>query len=188
MSRNGDRPTPSPPKEGDWRSEAFALEEIPDPYRTRLIQSALRELDDQDRVWLVRVEDRIRAWEVSLDRRIGEAIRQAAEEAGEEVTRRILREIGRLAARVDAVETVAHNSAERASHADAKADVAMTTGRYAAVTVVNDIPTPPAPKSTEAPELERGLRKLVGKRWAHILAILLGIVFTALNAWLASKQ
>ncbi len=183
----GDRPTPNPAVAGDWRSEAFDLGEVPSPYNLRIVQAALRELDDQDRVALVRVEDRIRAWETSFDRRMNAVVREAAEAVGDEVARRILKELGMLAARVEMVEEIAHVSAERASEADAKANVAMTTGRYPAVTVVNDMPTPP-PKSTAAPETEKALRKVVGKRWAKLLAVLLGVLVTALNAYLASRH
>ena len=187
MTKNGNADdTPSPTRDADWRSEAFDLAEVPHPYNIRIIQSALRELDDNDRVTLVRVEDRIRAWEQSIDRRIVAAVADAAEETGEHIAKKILRELGHYAARLDAVETAVHITGERASQAEIKAQAAIETGQYRAVTIVNDFPTPP-PKSTEAPELEKGLRKVVGKRWAKVLAVVFGVVFTAVNAYIASR-
>lgn len=186
--KNGDGNTPSPTLDADWRSEAFDIAEIQHPYGLRIVQQALRELDDQDRVTLVRVEDRIRAWEASLDRRIGGAIEQAAEETAAKVFVKIQRELKKVYDRLEVVESAAELSTERASSAEIKAQAAIDTGQYRAVTIVNDIPTPAPPKSTEAPELEKGLRKVVGKKWAKLLAILFGVIFTAVNAWLASRK
>lgn len=180
MSENGDRKTPDAPV-ADWRRAD--LSEVPLPYAIRAVQHALISLENA----IEEQKIELRMWETTLDRRMAACVQQAAEEAADRVAEKILRELARLADRVNELGQDVQATDARASQAEIKAQSAIETGKHVAVTVVNDLPTP-IPPSTLVPPTERALRAWVGKRWAHIFVVIAGLIFTLLNAWLASRH
>jgi len=182
MTDNGDRPTGKPPPKGDWRSTGFDLAEVPEPYRVRIMQSALRELDDSVRNVEGIIEVRIRAWEKSIDRRIAVAVRQAAEEAVSLVESKIIRELGKVSHRLDGVEQSAELAAARAERA------AEQSGQYKAVTVNIDTKDSDPTSVPGPPELPRLSRLQKMKKPSAVIGVIVAILATIVNAWLAGKR
>ncbi len=187
MSRNGDQPTGPPPPGGDWRSAAFKLEEVPEPYRTQQLQHGLQELDEDVRNIGGVVEVRIRAWEKSIDRRIAAAVQTAADETGARVFVQIQRELTKVHSRLDAVEQVAELAAGRAERA------VDQSGQYRPVVVnVVDNPTPQPPEIPSDPAVPNLSRweqtKKTAKKPTAVIGVIVAIVYAAVNAWLASKH
>ena len=183
---NGDRPTGKPPPTSDWRSPAFDIAEVPEPYRVRILQSALQELDESIRSAEGIIEVRIRAWEKSIDRRIAAAVHQAAEEAVSRVEGRIIRELGKVSHRLDAVENSAELAASRAEKA------AEASGQWKAVTLnvntTKDSTDPPSSSELAPPGLPRLSKLQKMKKPSAIVGVIVAIVATIVNAWLAGKR
>lgn len=185
MTTNGDRPTPVPPKEGDWRSEAFKLEEVPDPYRTQLMQSALRELDEQVQSVESVLDVRVRAWEKSIDRRIAAAVDQTAEEVAARLFTKIQRELSKVHERLDAAEAATESALGRAEKA------VEQSGQYrpVVVNVVDHQAPEELPSDPAVPNLSRWeATKKHAKKPTTIIGIVVAIVYAVVNAWMASKH
>ena len=181
-----ERATTPPGDVADWRRADLNGVEL--PYALMAIQQGLISLDKG----LARVGDRFSAWDRTFDTRAKLIASQAAESAANAVKDEIVGQLLAIYGRVAVVEKEVGIAGARASAAEIKADAAIVTGKHAAITIVNDMPTPPPQamgKSDGASDIPLPIRILWKRhtKWAVAIAGVASFVYALVQAWAAIR-